>query len=123
MAHSKSIDGKHALKGAIPAVSPWPFVRAAAVANLIVGTMIFFDAIAFAWSVRDGKVFAFGLALLIPFVTLVVWASATVLYVVPLAFRQLGTIARRLIGPVRSSPSGKFGVWDDWLDGAEPHHC
>jgi hypothetical protein len=119
MALSKSIDGKNAVKGAIPAVSPWPFVRAAAVANLIVGTLVFFEAIAFAWSVRDGKVFAFALAL-IPFVTLVVWGSATVLYVVLLASRRLGTIARRLIGPARSSPSGRFGVWDDWLDMPDP---
>ena len=89
-------------------------------ANLIVGTLVLFEAIAFAWSVRDGKVFAFGLAF-IPFVTLVVWGSATVFYVVPLVSRWLGTIARRLIEPVRSSPAGKLGVWDDWLDSPEPH--
>ena len=70
---------------------------------------------------------------LVPFVTLVVWTSAALLYIVPLAARQFGTLGRqlidrfgtlgrRLIERARSSPSGKSGVWDDWLDSPEPRH-
>ena len=56
--------------------------------------------------------------LLIPFATLVVWSSATVLYLVFRAVGLLGTL-KRLIGHARSKASG---MWDDWLDIPEPHH-
>jgi hypothetical protein len=56
---------------------------------------------------------------LIPFVTLVVWSSATVVYLVVRAAELLRTLKRR-IGHARSS--GKSGMWDDWLDILEPHH-
>jgi len=118
MSLSKSINGKNARKRAIPAVSPRPFVRAAVVANLIVAAQV---SVVFALFTYDGKSFPY-LLWLIPFVTLVVWGSATVLYLVPLASLWLGTFARRLIGPVRSSPSRRSGVWDNWLDSPEPHH-
>ncbi len=117
MALSKSIDGKNARKGAIPAASPWPYVRGAAVANLIIAMEVFFD---YALLTYNGISFPY-LLWLIPFVTLVVWGSAAVLYLMPLGSLWLGTIARRLVGGFRSSPSGTSGVWDDWLDSPDPH--
>ena len=117
----KSIDRKNALKGAIPALTPWTFVRAAGAANLIVATLVLIDFSVIALGTHDGRAFQTVLWL-VPFVTLVVWGTATVLYVVFLAARLLGTLERRLIRPARSSSSGMSGVWDHWLDSPEPHH-
>jgi len=41
MAPPKAIDQKIAPNGAIPALTPWTFVRAASVANLVVATLVF----------------------------------------------------------------------------------
>jgi hypothetical protein len=119
VALSKSIDRKNPLKGAIPALTPGTFVRAAGLANLLVTTLVFIEFSAIALVNRDGRAFQIGLWL-IPFVTLVIWGTAAVLCVVALTPRWLWTLGRRLIGPAWSSPSGRSGVWDDWLDNPEP---
>ena len=119
MAPTKSIDKTKAFKSAIPDPGIWTFVHAAVVANLVVATLVLVAFIALALGVHR-SVLRLGL-LLIPFVTLVVWSSATVLYLVVRAGGLLGTL-KRLIGQARSSASGKSVIWDDWLDIPEPHH-
>jgi len=121
MAPQKSINRMNALKTAIPAPTLWSFVIAAGVANLLVATLVLVDFSAIALVTHDARSFQ-TVFWLVPFVTLVVWSSATVFYVVILAARLLGTLGRRLIGPARSSPSGKSGVWDHWLDSPETRH-
>ncbi len=120
MAPTKSIDKKNALEVAVPALTVGTFVRAAVVANLVVATLVLIVFTGMALGDHDRGAVRVGLWL-VPFVTLVVWSSATVLYVV---FRAAGLVAtlKRLIGQARSSRSGKSCVWDDWLDSPEPHH-
>jgi hypothetical protein len=120
MASAKSIDKTYALQRVLPDPTIWTYVRAAVVASLVIDTqlMIVFGAAAF-----GGPPFFLQLALwLIPFATLVVWSSASVLYLCR-KFRAAGLLGMltRLIGDARSSPSGKSGLWDDWLDIPEPH--
>ena len=121
MSPAKSIDRTNALKATIPASTLWAYVRAAIVANLIVVTQVLIAVVAPALGTHDGEAFHMA-SWLIPFVTLVVWTSAALFYLVPLASRRFGTLGRRFIGPARSSPSGRSGVWDDWLDSPEPRH-
>ena len=117
MAPTKSIDETNALEVAIPEPTIWTFVHAAVVANLLVATLLL---VVFSVMALGGHrdVLELGLSL-IPFVTLVIWGSATLLYLVVRAVGLLGTL-KRLIGHARSS--GKSVIWDDWLDIAEPHH-
>jgi hypothetical protein len=119
MAPTKSIDKANAFKGAVPDPTIRTFVHAAVVANLLVATLVLVVFIAMAFRVHP-SLLKLGL-LLIPFVTLVVWSSATVLYLVCRVTGLLGTL-KRLIGHARSAPAGKAGIWDDWLDIPEPHH-
>ncbi len=119
MPHIKSIDKTNAFKSAIAGPTIWTFVHAAVVANLVVAALVLVVFSAMALSEHRG-VLRMGL-LLIPFVTLVVWCSASALYLVVRAAGLLGTL-KRLIGQARSSPSGKPGIWDDWLDIAESHY-
>ncbi len=121
MAPPKSIDSQNALAGAISAPTPLTFARAAGLANLSVATLVFVEFSGIAIVNHDGAAFKMGLWL-IPFVTLVVWSSASVLYLVFLTAGLLGTLWRRLIGPTRFSPSGRSGLWDDWLDSPAPRH-
>jgi hypothetical protein len=119
MAPTKSIDKTNALKGAIPDPTIWTFVHAAVVASLVIATLLLVVFSVMAFGDHRG-VFQLGLSL-ISFATLVIWSSATVLY---LGFRAAGLLRRFrwLIGHARSSPSGKSGMWDDWLDIPEPQH-
>jgi hypothetical protein len=121
MAPQESIDRKNALKGAIPAPTPSTFVCAAGLANPFVEPLVFIGFSAIALVTHDGRAFHM-VFWLVPFVTLVVWRTAAVLCVVSLVLSQLGTLAWRLGRPDRTSPSVRSGVWDDWLDGPEPHH-
>jgi hypothetical protein len=116
MAPRKTMEGKNALKGAIPAPSAWLFVRAAIVANLMVATLVFSEFSVMSIVNHESKDFQMGLWL-VPFVTLVVWSSETLFYVVALILGWLHTLRRWLIArSARSLPSNKSGVWDDWLD-------
>ena len=108
MAYLKPIDGKYAQKGAIPTLTLGTFVHAASVANLLVATLVFIEFSVMSLVNRDGRDFQMGLWL-VPFVTMVIWGTATVMCVVALLPRWLCTLGRRLIGGrARSSPS-KFG--------------
>jgi hypothetical protein len=118
MTPTKSIDKTNSLKGAIPVPTIWEFVLAAVVANLLVATLVMVVFIAMALGGHRG-LFQLGLSL-IPFVSLVVWSSAAVLYLKYRAAGLLRTLKRR-IRHARSSPAGKSGIWDDWLDIPEPH--
>ena len=123
MAPPKSIDGKNALKRAIPALTLGTFVQAASVANLLVATLVFIEFSVISLVNRDGRDFQMGLWL-VPFVTLVIWGTASVMCVVTLTPTWLCTLGRRLIrGPARSSPSDRSGVWDDWLDSRVKASC
>ncbi len=120
MALPKSIDRKKAPRGAMPALTSWNFVRAASLANLLVATLVFVEFSVIAIVNHDDRAFQLGLWL-VPFVTLVIWGTAAVLCLLALAPRCLPTLGRRLIGgPVRSPPSDRSGVWDDWLDSPDP---
>jgi len=120
MAPTKSIDGKNALEGAVPAPTIWTFVHAACVANLLVATLVLIVFSAMALGDHDCGAVHVGLWL-VPFVTLVVWSSATVFYLI---FRAAGLMAtlKRLIGQARSSRSNESCLWDDWLDSPELNH-
>jgi len=118
MALPESIDRKNAPRGAMPALTPWNFVRAAIVTNLTVAPLVFVEFSVISFINRDGKLFKIGLWL-VPFVTLVIWGTAAVLFVLALAPRWLCTLGR-LIRPAWFSPSDKSGVWDDWLDSPDP---
>jgi hypothetical protein len=116
MAQPKALDQKSVVKREIPALTIGTFVQAAIVANLIVGTLVFVEFSVMSLVNRDGRDFKMGLWL-VPFVTLVIWGTASVMCVVALIPRWLSMFGRWLIGePARSSPSDKLGVWDDWLD-------
>jgi ABC-type sugar transport system permease subunit len=119
MAHTKSIHKTNAPEGAVPNPTIWTFVQAAVVASLVMTALLLVVFSAEALGAHRGG-FWLGL-LLIPFATLVVWTSATVLYLV---FRAAGLVSalKRQIEQARSSPSGKSVISDDWLDIPEPHH-
>ncbi len=119
MARTKSIDKTNPLRGAVPDPTIWTFVQAAVVASLVMTALLLVAFSALALREHRG-LFMLGL-LLIPFATLVVWISATVMYLIFRGVSLLGTL-KRLIGHVRSKPSGKSGIWDDWLDIPERHH-
>jgi hypothetical protein len=104
------------LKGEISIVTIGTFARAASVANLIVGMLVFVEFSFMSLVNRDGGDFKMGLWL-VPFVTAVIWGTASVMCVVALTPRWLWILGRWLIGgAARSSPSARSGVWDDWLD-------
>jgi hypothetical protein len=119
MAPTKSIDKTNALKGAIPDPTIWTFVHAAVVASVVIATLLLVVFSVMAFGDHRG-VFQLGLSL-IPFATLVIWSSAAVLYLGFRATELLKTL-KPLIRHARTSPSGKSGMWDDWLDIPEPHH-
>jgi hypothetical protein len=121
MAPQKSIDRKTAQNDAIPALTAWTFVRAAALANTLVAALVFVEFCAFELVNHDGTAFLLGLSL-VPILTLVIWSTSALLCAMALTPRWLRNLGRRLIGTSRSLPSRTSGVWDDWLDGSELHH-
>jgi hypothetical protein len=116
MAPTKSSDKTSALKAAIPDRTIWSFVHAAVGASLLIDTFLLVVISAEALGAHRGD-FRFGLWL-IPFVTLVIWSSATVLY---LKYRAAGLL-KKIKGRIRHARSKSSGMWDDWLDIPEPHH-
>jgi len=104
----KTIARKNQRYGAVPPV--WLFVRAAIVANVSVGTLVFIEFTVMSLVDNDGKTFRLGLWL-VPFVTVVVWSSASAIYLMFLVAELLRALAQRLV-----SSSSRSGVWDDWLD-------
>jgi hypothetical protein len=120
MANLEPKEGKNARSGAVPPLTPWVFVRAAILANLAVAALVFIEFTVMSLVDHDARTFRMGLRL-VPFVTLVIWSSATLFYVMALIPRWLGMVGRRLDGRLaRSLPSDRFGVWDDWLDRPAP---
>jgi hypothetical protein len=92
-------------------------VRAVGPAKLLVATLMFVEFSAIALVDHDSKAFRFGLWMM-P-MTLVVWGTAALLYVLELAPRGLRALGRRLAGQPRSSLSAGSEVWDDWRDSPE----
>jgi Cu/Ag efflux pump CusA len=117
MTQPKAIGEKSAVKREIPTPRIGTFARAASVANLIVGTLVFVEFSVISVVNRDGRGFQMGLWL-VPFVTAVIWGTASVMCVVGLTPTWISMLGRWLIGgAARSSPSARSGVWDHWLDG------
>jgi hypothetical protein len=115
MIDPKPNDKLNAWDGAKSDVTPWTFVRAAALANLLVGAMVFVEFSGIALVQHDPKAFRLGLWL-VPFVTLVIWITAAVLCLLFLAPGALRALGRRLVARCRASLSAGSGVWDEWLD-------
>jgi hypothetical protein len=115
MIDPKPNDKLNALGEAKSDLTPWTFVRAAGLANLLVATMVFVEFSGIALVQHDPKAFQMGLWL-VPFVTLVIWTTAAVLYLLFLAPGALRALGRRLVARCRSSLSAGSGVWDEWLD-------
>jgi hypothetical protein len=109
MAPQKSIDRKNALNAEIPDPTLGIFVRSASVANLLVATLVFIEFSALAIVNHDGKTFQLGLWL-VPFVTLVIWGTAAVLFVGASMPKWLWLIGRRLTGTSHCLPSRRSGV-------------
>jgi hypothetical protein len=120
MIHPKPIDKLDVGDGTRSEVTPWVFARAAAVANLLVATMVFVEFSVIALVKHEPKAFQMGLWL-VPYVTLVIWAAATVLWLLFLAPRGLRALGRCLAERRLSSVSARSAVWDDWLDCPELH--
>jgi hypothetical protein len=118
--HPKPIDKFDALDRARSDLTPWVFVRAAGLANLLVATPVFAVLSVRALIDHDPKAFEIGLGLGVS-LTLVIWAIATVLCLLFLAPRGLRALGRRLVARSRTSLSARSAVWDDWLDSPEPH--
>ena len=116
----KPNDKLNAWDGAKSDVTPWTFVRAAALANLLVGAMVFVEFSVIALVKHESDTFRLALWL-VPFVTLVVWVAATVLCLLALAPGALRALGRRLVARCRSSLSAGSGVWDEWLDSPGRH--
>ena len=120
MSHAKPIDKLDIWDRARPEPTPWTFVRAAGLANLLVATMVVVEFSVIAWVDHDPKAFRFGLWA-VPIVTLIIWATAAVLHFLELFTEALRALGRRLVGRHQSFPSVRSGVWDDWLDGPDQH--
>src|SRR5262249_46601534 len=109
-----------ALERARSDLTPRTFMQAAGLANLIVGTMVFVEFSVIALVKHEPETFRLGLWL-VPFLTLVIWVAAAVIYFLGLASRALRTLGRFLAGRSRSPQPARSGVWDDWLDGPDQH--
>jgi hypothetical protein len=120
MTHSKAIDGLGIRDGTRSEPTPRTFARAAGLANLLVATLVFVEFSGMALVEHDSWPFEIGLWL-VPLVTLVIWASAVVLYFLALGPKAIRVLGRHLVGRPPSSPSAKSGVWDDWLDRPDRH--
>ena len=120
MSYSRPIDKLGALDGARSDLTFWTSVRAAALANLLIAAPVLFGSCGIALVEHDPKAFQMGLWL-VPFVTLVIWTTAAVLYLLFLAPGALRALGRWLIARCRSLQSARSGVWDDWLDNPGRH--
>ena len=120
MIDPKPNDKLNALGEAKSDLTPWTFVRAAGLANLMGATMVFVEFSIIALVKHEPKAFQMGLWL-VPFVTLVIWITAAVLCLLALAPGALRALGRRLVARCRSSLSAGSGVWDDWLDSPGRH--
>ena len=88
MTVSKQTGEKKTWKGATANLTLRSFLRAAIVTNLTVATLVFVEFSVMSFIIRDGKLFKIGLWC-VPFVTLVIWASASLLYLAALALGWL----------------------------------
>jgi hypothetical protein len=120
MIDPKPNDKLNAWDGAKSDVTPWTFVRAAALANLLVGAMVFVEFSGMALFEHKPEPFRLGLWL-VPFVTLVIWTTAAVLCLLALAPGALRALGRRLVARCRSPLAAGSGVWDEWLDSPGRH--
>jgi hypothetical protein len=118
MIHPKPNDRFGAGNGGWSDVTLWNFVCEAAVANLLVATLVFVEFSGFALVNLNPEDFRLGLWF-IPFVTLVIWGNTTVFYFLAMALWGIQMLRGWLTD--QSSLSAKAGVWDDWLDRPEPH--
>jgi hypothetical protein len=92
------------------------FVRAAAFANLIVGTMVFVEFGIL--PILDHQLNTFWLGLMLALLsTVVVWCAGALICVIVLAPSRLLRLWRTIRVPNRFTQSGSSTVWDDWLDG------
>ena len=98
----------------------WTSLRAAALANLLIAAPVLFGSCGIALVDHDPKALRMGLWF-VAIVTLLVWATAALLYFLELAPRWLRALGRWLAARPRTSLSARSGVWDDWLDSPEPH--
>ena len=110
MTPTKSTAWKNAEIGETPDPTIGTFARAAVIANLLVATLVVVVFSTFA--LKEHALGALQLLLwLVPFVTVVVWSSASAIYLMFLVAKLFRALARRLV-----SSSGKSMVWDAWLD-------
>jgi hypothetical protein len=120
MIHPRSNDNLDASGGARSDPTFRTSLRSAALANLLIAAPVLFGSCGIAMVDHDSKAFWMGLwfgAIVTP----LVWASAALLYVLDEAPGWLRAVGRWLAARSRTSPSARSGVWDDWLDGPEPH--
>jgi hypothetical protein len=96
------------------------FVRSAAISNLIVATLVFLEFTCMALFQHDPKTFQIGLWL-IPYVTVVIWGSATVIFSLMVVANGFRTVVPWLLERSRISRTARSGVWDYCLDGPESH--
>jgi hypothetical protein len=120
MIHPRSNDRFNTSGGARSDPTFRTSLRAAVLANLLIAAPVLFGSCGIAMVDHDPKAFWMGLwfgAIVTP----LVWASAALLYVLDEAPGWLRALGRWLAAQSRTSPSARSGVWDDWLDGPEPH--
>jgi hypothetical protein len=95
-------------------------LRAAVLANLLIAAPVLFGSCGIALVDHNPKALRMGLWFS-AIVTPLVWASAALLYVQEEAPGWLRALERWLAARFRPPQSARSGVWDDWLDGPEPH--
>jgi hypothetical protein len=86
---------------------------------MLVATLMLIEFSAIALVDHDPKAMRMGLWF-VAIVTLLVWATAALLYFLELAPRWLRALGRWLAARLRSPQSARSGVWDEWLDCPEP---
>jgi hypothetical protein len=99
-----------------PRLTPRTFVRAAGLTNLLIGALCVVEFCALAVAFHDSRTLLLGLVLL-SLMTLAIWTTAAALGGLALFPGWLWVSVRRHARRTRSSPLGRSGVWDGWLDG------
>src|SRR5262249_45057580 len=108
MIDPKPNDKLNALDVARSNLTPWTFVRAAGLANLLVARIVFVEVSGIAVDQHDPKAFQIGLWLVL-LVTLVLWTTAAVFCLLALAPGALLALGRRLVARCRTSRSAGSG--------------
>ena len=120
MIHSKSNGKLDNLDGARSDLTFWTSLRAAVLANLVIAAPVLFGSCGIALVDHDPKALRMGLWF-VAIVTLLVWATAALVYLLELAPRSLRALGRWLAARFGSPQLARSGVWDEWLDSPEPH--